>query len=77
MTLMGRKDLISVILTTEMFVSIFFSVQDWVLARTDKLLFNFVKCHDEALPQKGSMTKSCFLISANVWPHYESVSNTS
>lgn len=74
---MGRKDLISVILTTEMFVSIFFSVQDWVLARTDKLLFNFVKCHDEALPQKGSMTKSCFLISANVWPHYESVSNTS
>lgn len=50
---------------TDWLVPAFFSAQHWASPRADKLTFNFEQCHGEAFPQKGSLTKSCFLFSAN------------
>lgn len=63
----NKKKKLFVILATEtnLLVPAFFSVQHWVSPRADKLTFNFKEGHDEAFSSKGSMTKSCFLFSAN------------
>lgn len=69
--LIGQQKKLCVILPrdTDLLVLALFGVQHWASPRADKLTFNFEQCHDEAFPQKGSLTKSCFLFSA-VWSHY-------